>query len=109
MGAAGLIGFLLWLVLGLAGAWLLVTGRKMVFGLPRDFREGWPVRVFGLACVLMAAFVTYQSYRAIQGLPVPGGIFFVYGTGGFTVLLVVLTVWGGRPKARTTEATGREP
>jgi peptidoglycan/LPS O-acetylase OafA/YrhL len=109
MGAAGLIGFALWLVLGLAGAWLLVTGRKMVFGLPRDFREGWPVRVFGLAYMLMAAFVTYQSYRASQGSPVPSGIFFVYIAGGFAVLLVVLAVWGGRRKARTTEATGREP
>lgn len=102
----GLIGFALWLVLGLAGAWLLVTGRKMVFGLPRDYREGWPVQVFGLALVLMAAFVTYQSYRASRGLPVPGGIFYVYGIGGFTVLLVVLAVWGGRRMPRNTEAGG---
>jgi hypothetical protein len=109
MGAAELIGLLLWLVLGLAGAWLLVTGRKMVFGLPGDFREGWPVRVFGLTWVLMAAFVTYERYRASQGLPVPSGIFFFYATGGFAVLLVVLSVWGGRRKARTTESTGREP
>ena len=109
MGAAELIGLLLWLVLGLAGAWLLVTGRKMVFGLPGDFREGWPVRVFGLAWVLMAAFVTYERYLASQGSPVPSGIFFFYATGGFAVLLVVLSVWGGRRKARTTESTGREP
>ena len=49
-----------WVVIGLAGAWLLVTGRKMVYGLPRDIREGGRLRVFGLATVALAAFVISQ-------------------------------------------------
>ena len=90
MGTAGVIGLVIWLILGLDGAWHLITGRKSVFGLPRDFREGWPLRIFGLVNLLIAAFVVYESYRASQGLSVPGGISFVYGAIAYSVLLVVL-------------------
>ena len=99
MGTAGVIALVIWLLLGLAGAWHLITGRKMVFGLPRDFREGWPVRVFGLVNVLLAAFVAYQDYRLSQGLSVPGGIVFVYTSVTFAVLLVVLAVLDHRRTA----------
>ena len=100
MGPAGVIGIVIWLFLGMGGVWLLVTGRKMLFGLPRDFREGWPVRVFGLAYVVMAALVGYGGYRASQGLPVQGGIdLFGLGAIAFSALLVVLSVLGHRRTA----------
>lgn len=100
-----MIGLVLWLMLGLAGAWLLITGRKLVFGLPRDFRQGWPVRIYGLAYVLVAAFVAYEGYRASRGLPVPSGIVFIYGAVPFTVLLVILAAWDRRRVARSARPT----
>jgi hypothetical protein len=101
VGTAGVIGLVLWLLLGLAGAWLLITGRRLVFGLPRDFKEGWPVRIYGLAYVLVAVFVAYEGYRASRGLSVPSGIVFIYGAVAFTVLLLVLTIFGRRRGAQT--------
>jgi hypothetical protein len=35
----------------------------MIFGLPKDIREGWPLRVFGLAYFLTAVFLIYQAFR----------------------------------------------
>ena len=100
MGTVGAIGLVIWLLLGLAGAWLLIAGRKMAFGLPRDFREGWPVRAFGLAYVSMAALVGYEGYRTGQGLPVQGGILlYLFGAVAFSVLLVVLAVLDHRRMA----------
>lgn len=57
------LGVALWSVLGAAGAWFLLTGRRMVFGLPKSPREGWPLRAFGLAYFLLAAFLIYQALR----------------------------------------------
>ena len=100
MGAAGVIGVGLWLILGVVGAWLLVTGRKTVFGLPRDFGAGWPVRVYGLAYVVMAALVGYEGYRSSKGLPVPGGILFIFRAAAFAVFLVVLATLDRRRTVR---------
>jgi hypothetical protein len=69
------LGVALWSVLGLAGAWLLLTGRKMVFGLPKSPREGWPLRAFGLAYLLLAMFLIYQESR---GSFSPDGVVFSY-------------------------------
>jgi hypothetical protein len=73
-----------WLALGLAGAWWLLTGRKMIFGLPENIRAGWPLRVFGLAYVLLAAFLIYQAFR---GSFTPDGVVFTYAF--FAVALAV--------------------
>ena len=54
------LGVGLWTVLGLLGVWLLVTGRKTFYGLPNGMKEGWPLRVMGLAYVLFSAFLIYQ-------------------------------------------------
>jgi hypothetical protein len=56
------LGVGLWAALGLGGAWWLLTGRRLV-GLPKGYREGWPMRVMGLAYVLMAAYLIYQVFR----------------------------------------------
>jgi hypothetical protein len=57
------LGVGLWSVLGLLGAWFLVTGRKTIYGLPNGMREGWPLRVMGLAYVLLAGFLIYQLFH----------------------------------------------
>jgi hypothetical protein len=51
----------MWIPLGVFGIWLLVTGRRMIFGLPKGMKEGWQLRVFGLAYVVMAGYVTYRA------------------------------------------------
>jgi hypothetical protein len=77
-------GVALWSALGLAGAWWLLTGRKMIFGLPRDIREGWPLRVFGLAYFLLPVFLIYQAFR---GSFSPDSVVLAYAF--FAVALVV--------------------
>ena len=57
------LGVGLWSVLGLAGAWWLLTGRKVFFGLPKSPREGLPLRAFGLAYFTLAMFLIYQASR----------------------------------------------
>lgn len=63
MVALEVLGVTLWSVLGVAGAWLLLTGRRMVYGLPKSPREGWPLRAFGLAYLLLAAFLIFQAFH----------------------------------------------
>jgi hypothetical protein len=69
MDLLGVFGAAAWVVIGLAGAWLMVTGRKMVYGLPRDIREGGRLRVFGLATVALAAFVISQFLQSRSLFP----------------------------------------
>jgi hypothetical protein len=54
--ALELLGVALWLVFGLAGAWLLVTGRDRFFGLRLGFDDARLRRLFGLVWVLAGAF-----------------------------------------------------
>jgi hypothetical protein len=92
----------LWIPLGVAGVWLLATGR-MIFGLPTWLKEGWQLRVFGLAYVLMAG---YLVYRAIHD-----GSFSADGlVGGYVaVVAVVLVALYRRRKAQTKQATAPRP
>jgi hypothetical protein len=69
------LGVALWSVLGVAGAWWLLTGRKMIFELPKGIREGWFLRVLGLLYLLLAAFLIYQVFR---GSFYPDGVVFSY-------------------------------
>lgn len=92
----------LWSLLGLVGAWLLITGRKTIYGLPKGIREGWPLRLFGLAYFLLAAFLIYQAFR---GSFSPDGVVFTYAF--FAVALVLALA--RRRKARVTEAAGPQP
>jgi hypothetical protein len=50
----------LWIPLGVAGVWLLATGRK-IWGLPTWLKEGWQLRVFGLAYFVIAGYLTYRA------------------------------------------------
>ena len=50
----------LWIPLGVAGVWLLATGRK-ILGLPKWLKEGWQLRVFGLAYFVIAGYLTYRA------------------------------------------------
>jgi hypothetical protein len=62
--ALEILGVALWLVFALAGAWLLVTGRDMFFGMPLGFSDVRLRRLFGLVWVLAGAFF---SVRVAQG------------------------------------------
>ena len=85
----------LWIPLGVAGVWLLATGR-MIFGLPTWLKEGWQLRVFGLACFVMAGYLTY---RAIHD-----GSFSANGlVGGYVgVVALVLVALYRRQKGRNS-------
>ena len=102
MDAVGLIGIGLWVIIGLGGAWMLITGRKIVFGLPRDSREGWPVRLFGLAELGLGIFVGVARYRTSRGAA-PSSIVFYYGPLAFAAVLLLLLNWGRHPKAKPAE------
>jgi hypothetical protein len=104
MDAVGLIGIGLWVVIGVGGVWMLITGRKIVFGLPRDYREGWPVRAFGLAELLLGIFVGVESYRVIRGAP-PSNVVLSYGLPVFAAILLLLLIWGRPKKANRTQAS----
>ena len=56
------LGVGLWAILGLGGVWWLLTGRRL-FGLPKGQWVGWPLRVMGLAYVLLAAFLINQVFH----------------------------------------------
>ena len=64
------LGVGLWSVLGLAGAGWLLTGRKTIYGLPKGLKEGWPLRVMGLA-MSQSGPQTMRRQRAAgdNGLP----------------------------------------
>jgi hypothetical protein len=87
------LGVGLWAVLGLAGFWWLVTGRKTIYGLPKGMKEGWPMRVMGLTYFLLAAFLIYQAFH---GSFSPQGVVFSYAFFGVALVLY----WNGRRKAR---------
>jgi hypothetical protein len=78
------LGVGLWAVLGLAGSWWLLTGRKTIYGLPKGMKEGWPLRVMGLAYVLVALFLIYQAFH---GSFAAEGVIFSYAF--FAVALAV--------------------
>jgi hypothetical protein len=92
-----LLGLVLWLVLGLAGVWLLVTGRRTVFGLPKGIREGWPLRLYGLFNVLVAGFLIF---RLMQASFTPDGVVVTLVLVGIAVL-IQLDRWR---KSQTREA-----
>jgi hypothetical protein len=104
MDAVGLIGIGLWAVIGVGGVWMLITGRKIVFGLPRDSREGWPVRAFGLAELLLGIFVWVEAYRVSRGAS-PSNVFLISGLLVFAAILLVLLIWGRPNKANRTQAS----
>jgi hypothetical protein len=87
------LGVGLWAVLGLAGAWWLVTGRKMRYGLPKGMKEGWPMRVMGLVYVLLAGYLIYQAFH---GSFYAGGVILAY----FFLGLALVVFLNGRRKAR---------
>lgn len=78
------LGIALWSVLGVGGAWLLLTGRRTIFGLPKGIREGRRLRLFGLLYFLVAAFLIFQASR---GSFSPDGVVLTYAF--FAVALVV--------------------
>jgi hypothetical protein len=82
--ALELLGVALWLVLAVAGAWLLVTGRDTFCGLPLGFNDVRIRRLFGLFCMLAAAFFIYRISQGSLGLwPVIG----LYGGLAFSAVL----------------------
>jgi hypothetical protein len=96
------LGVGIWAVLGLIGAWWLLTGRKTIFRLPRDIREGWPLRVFGLAYVAVTSFTIFQASR---GSFSPEAVVFTYLF--FAVALVVAL--SSRRKRRSAEPRPTQP
>jgi hypothetical protein len=95
------LALVLWIPLGLIGLWLLMTGRKMIYGLPKGLKEGWQLRVFGLAYVLMTGYISYRAIR--DGSVAADGVFM-----GYAVVLAVALValYRGR-KANRAEAGSR--
>jgi hypothetical protein len=92
--ALQVLGIAAWVVFGLAGAWLLLTGRRLIYGLPREIKDGWPLRTFGLLYVLLAAFLIYQFSR---GSFSPDGVVFTYAF--FAVALGVYLYGRRKPRA----------
>ncbi|SRR5229473_8387672 len=90
------LGLALWGTVAVIGAWLLVTGRQLFFGLPARNMQGWQLRVFGLIYLVGGTFL---AYRAFQGSFSAEGIVFSYVALG----LVVWTAWR---KSRTAGAAG---
>ena len=95
-----LLGLGLWLFLGVVGAWLLFTGRRIIFGLPKGLKEGLPLRLFGLVYLAAAVWLTY---RLVQGSFAPESIVFAYVSLGIVVLVAA---FGYRRKARASAAAG---
>ena len=66
--AVTLLGVTLWVALGLAGAWMLVTGRSTFIGPRLGFDDARLQRLFGLVGVLVAAFFLHsfsQGYFSV--------------------------------------------
>ena len=90
----------LWIPLGVIGLWFLVTGRR-IFGLPKGYKDGWLLRVFGLAYVLIAGYV---SYRAIHDRTFSAdGVVFGY----VALVAMALVALYRRRKARRAEVESR--
>jgi hypothetical protein len=93
----------LWIPLGLVGLWFLVTGRKIIYGLPRGLKEGWQMRVFGLAYTLMTGYISFLAIR--DGSVAADGVVI-----GYVALIgVVLYALYRRQKARRAEAIVSRP
>jgi len=88
-----MLGLALWGTVAVTGAWLLVTGRQLFFGLPAWNMQGWQLRLFGLIYLVGGTFL---AYGAVQGSFSPEGIVFSY----VALSLVVWTTWR---KRRTPE------
>src|ERR1700736_2248251 len=95
-----LLGVAMWILIGISGAWLLITGRRMFWGLPKGLREGWPLRVFGLVYCVAAAIVLLESLRGVFN---PAGSAFAFAA--LVVGLIVVWVKGGQRE----EASGTKP
>lgn len=92
------LGVGLWAVLGLGGVWWLMTGRRL-FGLPKGQWEGWPLRVMGLAYVLLAAFLINQVFH---GTFYADGVVFSYAF--FAVAIAVYLYQRRRARAAAGSA-----
>ncbi len=90
-----LLALALWLPVSVVGAWLLLTGRRTILGLPKGIREGWPLRAFGLAYCLAG---TYLSYGAFRGSFSPYGLLFAFVSLG----ALILVAYDGWRKARNS-------
>jgi hypothetical protein len=89
----------LWAVLGLAGSWWLLTGRKTIYGLPKGVKEGWLLRVMGLGYFLVAVFLIYQAFH---GSFAADGVIFSYAF--FGVALAVYLTRGRKPRVAESPA-----
>jgi hypothetical protein len=72
-----LLGLVPSLIMGVLGYALLVTGRRLRFGIPLGIREGWPLRLFGLA--YLAAGIYFTS-TFVQGSSGQDALFGAYAT-----------------------------
>jgi hypothetical protein len=82
--ALEVLGLALWLVFAGFGAWLLVTGRNLFFGLPLGVTDGRLRRLFGLLCVLAAAFFIF---RISQGSFSPESVIGLYAGLGLSAFV----------------------
>jgi hypothetical protein len=96
------LGVVSWVVIGLAGAWFMATGRKVFYGLPRGIREGGPVRIFGLAYAALAGFLFFEWVH--NGSFSPQGIIFTYV---FFAIAIGVALWQSR-KERAGDASAPE-
>jgi hypothetical protein len=89
------IALALWIPLGVVGAWLLVTGRRIV-GLPMGMKDGWLLRVAGLIYLLGAGYFTYRAIH--DGSPAVDGIVMGY------VVLIALALFALYRRRKATPA-----
>jgi hypothetical protein len=82
--ALEVLGLALWLVLAGFGAWLLVTGRNLLFGLPLGFDDARWRRPFGLLYMLVAGFFILRTSQGSDTL-VP--VIALYAGMGFATLV----------------------
>ena len=100
--ALELLGLIPSLTMGVLGSALLLTGRRLRFGLPYGIREGWPLRVFGL--VYFAAGIYFTS-RVVQGSSEQDALIGAY----VSLALGVFASVGQWRKGRAREAVGPQP
>jgi hypothetical protein len=98
--AVEVLGAGLWAVLGLVGAWLLLTGRKTIYGLPKGIPGGWPLRVWGGAYLALAVYLIYEAFRSSFS---PSGIVTTY----ILLALALVLVLNRRRTTRGSGTTGR--
>jgi hypothetical protein len=93
-----LLALVMYVPLAVAGLWLLVTGRRMIFGLPKGMKEGWQLRAFGAVYVLGSSWVIYRAIH--DGTYAADAIVFAY-----VALFAVAGIFVyRRRKARRAEA-----